>query len=325
MTAISGPDTAYPTRPAERSAWIIRHRGSRVFVDPSQPARAVCEQECGVDGTILTVNTLFLTNRECPWRCLMCDLWRHTTKGPTPPKVISRQIAGALHGLPPADVIKLYNAGSFFDRRAIPPHDYPSIAQLCRPFSFVVVESHPALVGDPVLRFRDRLQGRLEVAMGLETVHPGVLPRLNKRMTLSLFEHAAGFLRSEGIGLRAFVLVRPPFLTESEGLEWAIRSVEFAQSCGATVVVLIPTRAGNGAVDALQARGEFAPPQLQTLEQALATGIKLNRGRVFADLWDLERFSRCPVCYPQRVARLREMNFYQATLAPMVCDGCQRQ
>jgi uncharacterized Fe-S cluster-containing MiaB family protein len=141
-------------------------------------------------------------------------------------------------------------------------------------------------------------------------------------MTLSTFERAARFLRSEDVGLRTFVLVRPPFLTEGEGLRWAIRSTEFAQSCGATVVVLIPTRAGNGALDALQALGQFAPPRLETLEEALAAGINLKGGRVFADLWDLDRFSRCPACYPRRVVGLRRMNLRQQVMNPIVCEQC---
>jgi radical SAM enzyme (TIGR01210 family) len=252
----------------------------------------------------------------------MCDLWRQSTTSPTPPGAIPRQISGALEQLPAAEAIKLYNGGSFFDRAAIPPSDHPIIAEQCRRFGLVVVESHPALVGDPVLRFRDRLHGHLEVAMGLETVHPRVLLQLNKRMTVELFERAAHFLRSAGVGLRVFVLVRPPFVAEAEGLEWAIRSVEVAQQCGATVVVLIPTRPGNGAIEALQVSGEYSLPRLETLEQALACGIELGRGRVFADLWDLRQFSRCPACYSERLARLRQMNLQQEVSAPITCERC---
>ena len=29
-------------------------------------------------GGCVDVATLFLTNRECPFRCLMCDLWKNT-------------------------------------------------------------------------------------------------------------------------------------------------------------------------------------------------------------------------------------------------------
>ena len=85
---------------------------------------------------------------------------------------------------PRASHLKLYNAGSFFDPRAIPPEEYPAIARLAAPFRRTIVECHPALVGPRCLAFRDLLSGRLEVAMGLETAHPEVLERLNKRMTL---------------------------------------------------------------------------------------------------------------------------------------------
>src|SRR5262249_18519997 len=191
--------------------------------------------------------------------------------------------------------IKLYNSGSFFDPRAIPPEDYVAIADRVREFERVIVECHPALVGESALRFRDLLlpsndRPRLEVAMGLETAHPDVLEKLNKRMTLELFRGAAGFLRENNIALRVFVLVKPPFLDETEALHWAQRSIDFAFDCGATVS-LIPTRFGNGALEFLAERGEFSPPKLSTLEQAADYGVGLRRGRVFAGLWDLEKLS----------------------------------
>src|SRR6185436_19253425 len=99
-------------------------------------------------------------------------------------------------------------------------------------------------------------------------------------------------------------LVKPPFLNEGEGLEWAVKSAEFAFSCGATVVSLIPTRPGNGALDRLMETGEFKPPQLSTLEMALELAVNSSRGRVFADTWNLEQFSTCSACLETRRQRL---------------------
>ena len=42
--------------------------------------------------------------------------------------------------------------------------------------------------------FRDMLKPELQVAMGLETVHPEILRKLNKRMTLEDFENTVKFL-----------------------------------------------------------------------------------------------------------------------------------
>ncbi len=314
--------SAYPSADRARDHWILQQRPERHALDPSRPYAALVEDEAAETGEIVPVATIFLTNRECPWRCLMCDLWKNTLTQPAPPGAIAAQIRGALATLPPARHIKLYNAGSFFDAQAIRPGEDVEIAALVRPFERVIVESHPALVGDRCLGFRDRLAGRLEVALGLETIHPELLPRLNKRMTLDDFRRAADFLRASGIALRAFVLVGLPWLTEAESLDWACRSIHFAFDRGATAVSLIPTRAGNGALDALAADGAFAEPGLGSLEFALDFGIQLGRGRVFADLWDLERFSRCGSCLPARAARLAETNLRQAVRPRVACADC---
>jgi radical SAM enzyme (TIGR01210 family) len=323
----------YPERPAERDAWIVAHRPERAARDPYQPHAYLLEEERAASGAIVSVATLFLTNRECPWRCAMCDLWRNTLTENTPPGAIPEQIEYALGQLAsdmsdaahPARHIKLYNSGSFFDPRAIPPADYFAISQAVRRFERVIVENHPALVGDACLRFRDLLGGDFEIAMGLETAHPGVLEKLNKRLTLDQFQSAAEFLRRHGIGLRVFILVQPPFMASDEALHWAERSLDFAFDCGATAATLIPTHAGNGAMEALARSGQFAPPPLATLESAMEYGLRLGRGRVFADAWDLPRPIDCPACGAARATRLRAMNLTQQIVARVPCERCQGQ
>jgi uncharacterized Fe-S cluster-containing MiaB family protein len=353
---------------ATADQWILAQRPARNPVDAGRPFAFFIEEERAESGETASIATIFLTNRECPWHCLMCDLWKNTLTesvppgaipaqidfallrllGPhssishpaplvekqeatplrTPTPLVSAQRAGPIESgdarerIPKPTQIKLYNSGSFFDRRAIPPADYPAIAQRVRRFERVIVECHPSLIGDSCLRFRDSLSGRLEVAMGLETAHPEVLARLNKRMTLKQFARAAEFTRQNGIALRVFILVKPPFLDEAEALCWAKRSLDFAFECGATVATLIPTRAGNGALEALAAQGQFSPPKLETLEAAAAYGVGLGRGRVFADLWDLDKFSKCVRCYPARLARLQEMNLRQAVPPLISCPQC---
>jgi archaeosine synthase beta-subunit len=308
--------------PASLDAWIVGQRPARNPVDPWRPYLFFAEEERSREGEVAPVNTIFLTNRECPWRCLMCDLWKNTLEETVPPGAIPAQIEYALARLPAARCIKLYNSGSFFDPRAIPPADYGPIAARLGAFEQVIVESHPALVGERCLHFRGLLAGRLEVAMGLETVHPEVLAQLNKHMTLEQFRDAAEWLTAHEIDVRVFILVKPPFLGEDDALEWARRSLDFAFAYGATAATLIPTRAGNGAMDVLALQGDFAPPSLGMLEAALQYGLRLRHGRVFADLWDLPRFARCRVCYEERAARLRRMNLEQTVPDRVACREC---
>src|SRR5262249_41542071 len=158
---------------------------------PWRPYAFLTEREFGAEGRLVDVATIFLTNRECPWRCTMCDLWRNTLEETVPQGAIAAQVRQALNELPELvpeeSYLKLYNAGCFFDPAAIPLAEYPETPRLAGPFRRAIVECHPALVGPRCLEFRDLLRGRLEVALGLETAHPAVLERLNKRMTLDQF------------------------------------------------------------------------------------------------------------------------------------------
>ncbi len=312
----------YPTGTSERNAWIASRRPKRNVVDPSQPYLFFVEDEYSATGEVVAVATVFLTNRECPWRCLMCDLWKNTLTESVGSGAIPAQIHYALEHLSPARQIKLYNSGSFFDTGAIPPEDYRAIAQSVASFERVIVECHPSLLGTRCLQFRDELTGKLEVAMGLETVHPEVLEKLNKRMTVEDFASASQYLKERDIDLRVFILVKPPFLLEKEATVWAQRSLDFAFECGATVATLIPTRAGNGSMEELASIGEFSPPRLETVEAAAAYGLSLNRGRVFVDLWDLGAKKECPQCLRQRLDRLKVMNTEQRIVPRVVCAAC---
>lgn len=316
----------YPVGTAARTEWILAERPARAALDPEQPYSFLVEEECSATGEVVPVATIFLTNRECPWRCVMCDLWKNTLTLPVTRGAIPHQIVFALEQLPSARQIKLYNSGSFFDTQAIPREDYAAIASTVRSFERTIVECHPALVTRQCLDFRDLLSHPLEVAMGLETVHPEVLDRLNKRMTLDQFAASAAYLRANEIDLRVFILVQPPFMKPDESLYWAQRSLDFAFDCGATAATLIPTRGGNGAMEALAQTGDYAPPRLETLEAAVLYGLQSHRGRVFVDLWDAARMSsECPDCQAARIARLHEMNLRQRVLDPIHCAICKGQ
>ena len=301
---------------------ILTARGPKNVVDPIKPYALLVEPECNADGAIEDVATIFLTNRECPFRCLMCDLWQNTTDQRVPVGSIPAQIDYAFEQLPrlqSARHIKLYNSGNFFDAQAIPPEDLPAIVERVRGYKTVIVENHPKLCGPKCVEFRDALGTQVEIAVGLETAHPKVLPRLNKQMTPDDFKRAVEFLVSNHIRVRTFILLRPPFLSEDEGLEWAIRSTEFAFDCGVSCCAIIPTRAGNGMMERLQGEGHFSPPEFSSLEATMKAGLAMNRGRVFADLWDAERFLPCDDCRPDRIERMNQMNLTQQLLPTIKC------
>ena len=299
---------------------IVAARPPKVPRDPHRPYAFHVEPEYQATGRVDNVATVFLTNRECPFRCLFCDLWKNTTDETVPIGAIPGQIDYALSRLPPVRHVKLYNSGNFFDPQAIPVEDYRAIADRLHGLETVIVENHPKLCGDRCLRFRDLLSSQLEIALGLETAHAETLARLNKRMTVADFQRAVAFLTGHGVRVRAFILLRPPFMSPQQGQAWAIRSVQLAYDAGVECCVIIPTRAGNGIMERLQNRGEFGPPSLRSLEQVFDEGLRQRRGRLFVDLWDIDKLEACPECGPARRERLRRMNLTQEILPRVECS-----
>ena len=301
------------------SSWIVSNRPERNQVDPYKPYGWLVEKERSTSGEILDTGIIFLSNKECSFRCLMCDLWKNTMEASVPVGAIPEQIKWALEQMPEAKQVKLYNSGSFFDQKSIPVKDYKEIASLVSGFETVVVEAHPKLINEQCLEFRDMLGPQLEVAIGLETVHPDVLRKLNKQMDVDDFVQAVKFLNQHQIRSRAFILLRPPFMSEEEGVYWAKKSLDLAFEAGVDSCTLIPVRPGNGAMDILMNQGDFEKPTLDSLEEVLAYGISLGAGRVFADTWDLEQFSDCPKCLDQRSNRLTNINHSQSLVPKVIC------
>lgn len=277
---------------------IPRHERSlqKSVPDASQPVAAIREEELGSDGLLKRVDTLFLNNKECPFQCVMCDLWKHTLDEPTPLGAIVHQIDVALSTLPSdGEVIKLYNSGNFFDRKAIPPEDYPEICARIARYERVILENHPKLCDDRVLAFTKHLPSttRVELALGVETVHPQWLEGLNKSMTPADIERAAQWAHAQAFDVRAFLLLHAPTISKRNEVlqdvsleqrrDWTLKSVKWVQEKGFTAATLIPLRPD------LLPEGSGDAPTLQEVERTAIAAKKIaDRMRLFVDCWDMD-------------------------------------
>ncbi len=337
-----GGGSPAPKGPGAAAGSVRKNRPAalRRPVNPDRPYAWLTESEPDAKGRETRIHTLFLTGRECPFRCVMCDLWRNSLPGPTPPGAIPRQIRWALaEGVAPesavdgqpggARAIKLYNSANFFDPKAVPAADLPEIASLCRSYDRVVVENHPKLTDERILRFRDLLAPHtlLEVAMGIETVHPAALARLRKSMDLADLERAARFCVREGVDLRGFLLLHAPPLGVEElrdpdvARKWTLRGVAHAGALGFGTLSLVPLRPeqavrGAGLPDSRAASAGAAAwagtaPDAGECERTLREALALD-GRppvILLDLWDLD-------APRDAMERLRRMNRLQRPVRP---------
>jgi radical SAM enzyme (TIGR01210 family) len=299
-------------------------RPARRTVDPYRAHGSIVELERRPSGRVEQALTLFASGAECPFTCSFCDLWQWTIEGTTPPGALAHQVEQVLElhdGVQP-DRFKFYNASNFFDKRAVPPEDVDRIVELTSAFASVTVESHANTIGSAVVAFSKRIAGRLEVAMGLETIHPVAMTHLNKRLDLARFDTATRLLSEHDIDLRVFVLLGAPHVPVAESIEWTSRTVAYAVDRGAAVVSIIPVRGGNGEMERLQALGHFAPPTLMDLERAIDASAALSSAVVTADLWDAEQLAGCEHCRGARVERLRQWNLTGMLRSRVTCAAC---
>ena len=299
-------------------------RPPKPHVDPFKAHGFLIEEERRPNAKSERALTVFLAGAECPFTCSFCDLWRFTIDGPTRPGALVAQLRSVLHELDGArpERLKLYNASNFFDVRSVPLEDMSGIAGLATDFAAVTVESHANTIGPKVLEFARQIAGRLEVAVGLETIHPGAIAKLNKRLELSRFRSAAQFLSENGIDLRTFVLLGTPYVPVEDSIEWTVRSVEYAVAAGAGVVSIVPLRPGNGELERLRRLGDFTPPTLSQLEQTLERCLQLTDAVVTVDLWDSHLLAACEHCRAKRTERLARVNLTGRAESVISCAYC---
>jgi hypothetical protein len=300
-------------------------RAPKARFDPYRAHGSLVEEERRPDGTTERALTVFLTGAECPFTCSFCDLWKWTIDGPAIPGALTAQLRAVLEANAGEhfDRIKLYNASNFFDQRSVPREDLDGIAALTAPFNGVAVESHASTIGSKTLEFARQIEGRLEVAIGLETINPASVALLNKRLELSRFDAGLRLLQENGIDIRVFVLLGVPYTSVGESIYWTARTVAHAVERGASVVSIIPVRGGNGELERLESLGHFIPPTLVQLEEALDACSSIDGAVVTADTWDVERLPGCDACRLERIARMKTINLTGRAEPRVDCAMCR--
>jgi radical SAM enzyme (TIGR01210 family) len=178
--------------------------------------------------------------------------------------------------------VKLYTSGSFLDPDEVQEEARGRIFSLISDdlrVEEVVIESRPEFATPEVLeKVRAALGSRrVELGIGLESSADLVRSIcINKGFDLLAFKTALDTAANYGIGVRSYVLLKPPFLTERDAMEDAIRTIEDAGKIGVSTVSLNPVNVQkNTMVERLWERGNYRPPWLWSLVEVLTRGRAL--------------------------------------------------
>ncbi len=258
----------------------IRARKDRTY-DPREPTRVWLDEDNTPDGVYDSL-TIILNTGGCRWAraggCTMCGYVAESVEGGTVAhEDLMTQVQTCLdhereNAEDPAGQVKIYTSGSFLDEREIPVETRQSIAETFADRDRIVVESLPDFVDrEKIADFTDRGLAT-DVAVGLETATDRVRRDcVNKYFGFAEFERAAADAREAGAGVKAYLLMKPPFLSESEAIADMKRSIgRCADVAGCHTVSMNPCNVQRHTMveDLFHADG-YRPPWLWSVADVL--------------------------------------------------------
>ncbi|WP_181692808.1 archaeosine biosynthesis radical SAM protein RaSEA [Natronomonas sp. LN261] len=259
----------------------IRARNDESY-DPTEPTRVWLDEDNTPDGVRNSL-TIILNTGGCRWAraggCTMCGYVAESVEGGTVAHGnLMTQVEYCLdheadNAEERADLVKIYTSGSFLDEREVPGETREAIAETFADRERMVVESLPDFVERGKLAdFTDR-DLAVDVAVGLETATDRVRhDAVNKYFDFADFEAACGEARAAGAGVKAYLLMKPPFLAEPDAVADMKRSVRRCAGVdGCHTVSMNPCNVQRHTmVEELYHDGGYRPPWLWSVVDVLS-------------------------------------------------------
>jgi len=223
---------------------------------------------------LLDCLTVIFKTAGCTWsQCRMCS-YRHERYEKQSCETLTGHLRAQLAWVQAefrADgyqMVKIFTSGSFFDPAEVPPAFLADAAAVFRG-KLVIAETRPEFVDTDIIRsFIDLLDDGswktpLYCAIGLETSNDLIREKcINKGFTFSDFSAAAARAKSAGAGIKAYLLLKPLFLTEKESVD-DMKSSIAAASMHAEMISMNPcTVQRRTELEFYWKKGAYRPPYL---------------------------------------------------------------
>lgn len=219
-----------------------------------------------LDGEAVDCYVIVLRTKGCYWSrmsgCSMCGYINDCAEEASSVE-INAQFDEAMESYAGQRYMKIYTSGSFLDEKEIEKRTALRILKIALSNADrVLIESRPEFISSRRLEeFPSEV--KIEMAIGLESANDVVLQKsINKNLSFEDFRSACGICADLGVKTRAYVLVKPPFLTEKEAILDVKSSIRLCASHVNTISLNPVNVQRNTLVEYLWRRGEYRPPWL---------------------------------------------------------------
>lgn len=214
-------------------------------------------------------------------------------------------------------ILCLYTPGSFFDDDEISPELRIQILEIIskdKSIKRLAVESRPDYITEEKIgKVREILPNmEIEVGLGLDSADDRIRNLLIKKgLSFESYVKACDILNRFEITRVTYVLVKPPFLTESEAIIDAIRSTKKAFESGSSIVSFEPMSVQKDTVVyQLYSDGLYRPPWLWSVIEIVNEVDALGETRIGQFVYppSVQYASNCDKCTLETLQKIREFN-----------------
>src|SRR4030067_3849823 len=268
---------------------VIRNiRGKqKTKYNPPDRATAVWTGKDLLDSKPITALTIIFQTSGCKWgNCTMCGYVYDSACAPPSHDDLMKQFDHAMTRCKDEDfMVKIFTSGSFLDDSEIAPDTRRLMLSRLKEDARVkkiIAETRPEYVTDEKLsQVRAALGKKFEVAIGLETSNDLIRKDcINKGFSFSDFTQASLVAKKNDVTVKAYLMHKPPFLSEGIAMNDMIHSINDASPFARTISMNLCNVQKGPLVDEMFKTGDYRPPWLWSAVEVLKRGKEANPGTV---------------------------------------------
>jgi radical SAM enzyme (TIGR01210 family) len=252
------------------------------YKDATKPVSFWSEKDV-LNVKIVDAFVIIFRTKGCSWAlksgCSMCgyfndSLWENVTDDD-----LLKQFEIAMNNHSNQKFVKIFTSGSFLDNAEISSKVRIEILKrLLDKAEKVSVESRPEFIVDKKLSEIKQIFNTktFEIGIGLESANDYIRNHcINKGFSFEDYKKATKKIKKYNFKLKTYVLIKPPFLTEKESINDAIKTVEKIKNI-TDIISFNPTNVQrNTVVNYLWQRKQYRPPWLFSIVEILRESKKI--------------------------------------------------
>jgi len=233
---------------------------------------------------IVNAFVIIFKTQGCTWAlesgCSMCGYFNDSIWRKIPDTDLLEQYKSAMEKHTDQKFVKIFTSGSFLDDKEIKPQVRNKIlTSLYEKVDKVSVESRPEYITEKKINEIKKIAGtkKFEVGIGLETSNDQIRENsINKGFTFNDYKKVAKLLKKHEMGVKTYVLVKPPFITEKQAINDAINTIKDIKNLTDIVSFNPVNIQRNTLVSYLWKRKQYRPPWLFSLVEILRESKKIT-------------------------------------------------